>query len=177
MAGGPDGQGQAYLYWGGNGSIKKLPWWAETETPQIGPLNPYVQNETEIMAYSGGFKTEFATEWERNIPWDKGKKIADRLFVTAIQNGDYIKLQGVDFSKGVSSVEVSVASLHGGKIEIRSDKIDGPILGTVNVNTLGKGEVWKTISAPINNIKGIHNLYFVFRGEKGLFNFDWWKFK
>ena len=108
---------------------------------------------------------------------DKGKKIADRLFVTAIHNGDYIKVQGADFTKGATSVDVSVASLYGGKIEIHTDKIDGPLMGTININTSGEGEIWKTITTPVSNTKGVHDLFFVFRGEKDLFNFDWWKFK
>jgi hypothetical protein len=160
-----------------DGSIQKVPWWSVTGAPQINSLNPYLQNQAETMTYCEGLKTEFTTEWERNISWDKGRKIADRLFVTAVHNGDYIKVKGVDFSQGVSSVKVSVASLYGGKIEIHSDKIDGPILGTVIVNTSGEGDVWKTVSAPANNITGIHDLFFVFRGEKDLFNFDWWMFK
>jgi arabinoxylan arabinofuranohydrolase len=160
-----------------DGSVQKAPWWSIKGVPQIGTLNPYIQNEAETMAFSEGIKTEFATEWERNIPWDKGRKIADRIFVTAIHNGDYFKLQGVNFSKGATSVEVSVASLNNGKIEIHSDKMDGSILATVNVNTSGEGDIWKVINAPVTNIKGVHDLYFVFRGEKDLFNFDWWKFK
>ena len=159
-----------------DGSIIKLPWWAETVNTQVGTLNPYIKNEAETMAYSEGLKTEFATEWERNISWNKGRKIADRLFVTSINNGDYIKVQGVDFSKRAASIDVSVASLYGGKIEIHTDKIDGPILGIVNVNSSGEGEVWKTITTKVKNIKGVHDLFFVFRGEKDLFNFDWWKF-
>jgi len=160
-----------------DGSIQKVPWWSAKGAPQIGALNPYIQNEAETMAFSEGLKTEYATEWERNIPWDTGRKIADRLFVTAIHNGDYINVQGVDFSNGATSVDVSVASLYGGKIEIHTDKIDGPILGTINLSTSGEGDLWKTISAPVNNIKGVHDLFFVFRGEKDLFNFDWWMFK
>jgi len=128
------------------------------------------------MSFSEGLKTEFASEWERNISWDKGKKIADRLFVTAIHNGDYIKVQGVDFSKGATSVDVNVASLYGGKIEIHADKIDGQIVATVDISTSGEGEIWKTLTAKVLNIKGVHDLYFVFRGNKDLFNFDWWKF-
>jgi beta-xylosidase len=160
-----------------DGTIQKLPFWSTTGVRQFGTVNPYSRNEAETMAYSEGLKTEFATEWERNISWDKGKKIADRLFVTSIHNGDYIKVQGVDFSKGATSVDVSVASLYGGKIEIHTDKIDGPILGTINVNTSGEGDIWKTVTTPVNNIKGVHDLFFVFRGEKDLFNFDWWLFK
>lgn len=157
-----------------DGTIQKLPFWS-TNVKQIGTVNPYNRMEAETMAYSEGLKTDFATEWERNVPWEKGKKIADRLFVTSIHNGDYIKVQGVDFSKGAASIDVSVASLYGGKIEIHTDKMDGTILGTVNVNTSGEGEIWKTITTPVKNINGIHDLFFVFRGEKDLFNFDWWR--
>jgi hypothetical protein len=159
-----------------DGTITKLPWWAETINTQSGTLNPYIKTEAETMAFSEGVKTEFATEWERNIPWDTGKKIADRLFVTAIHNGDYLKLQGVDFSKGATSVEVSVAPLYGGKVEIRIDKIDGSILGTVNVAASGKGDVWETVTTPVRNIDGVHDLYLVFKGEKDVFNIDWWQF-
>jgi arabinoxylan arabinofuranohydrolase len=159
-----------------DGTIQKLPFWSTTGVKQLGTINPYNRVEAETMAYSEGLKTEFVTEWERNVSWDKGKKIADRLFVTFIHNGDYFKVQGVDFSKGATSVDISIASLYGGKIEIHADKIDGPILVIVNVNTSGEGDIWKTITTPVKNIEGVHDLFFVFRGEKDLFNIDWWKF-
>ncbi len=158
-----------------DGSILKHPWWSTKGTQQIGSLNPYNRTEAETMAYSEGIKTDVVTEWERNESWNRGKKIGNRIFVTSIHNGDYIKVQGVDFSKGVASVDVCVASSKGGKIEIHTDKIDGPLLGAINITTSGEGDSWKTITTPLNNIKGIHDLYFVFKGEKELFNFDWWK--
>lgn len=165
------------LIYNADGTIQKLPFWTNSGVKQLGSLNPYKRVEAETMAWSEGVKTEFATEWERNVSWDKGKKIADRLFVTSIHHGDYIMVKGVDFSKGASSVDVNVSSLFGGKIEIRTDKKDGSLIGTVNINTLAEGDLWKTISTPVKNIKGIHDVYFVFRGEKDLFNFDWWMFK
>jgi arabinoxylan arabinofuranohydrolase len=160
-----------------DGTIQKLPFWSTTGVKQLSNLNPYNRNQAETMAFSEGLNTELVTEWERNISWNKGNKIADRVFVTSIHNGDYLKVQGVDFSKGVTSVDVSVASLYGGKIEIRTDKIDGALLGTINVNTSGEGDLWKTVSAQVKNVKGVHDIFFVFRGEKDLFNFDWWQFK
>ena len=57
-----------------DGSIQKVPWWSVTGAPQISSLNPYIQNQAETMAYSEGLKTEFATEWERNISMGQGKK-------------------------------------------------------------------------------------------------------
>jgi len=157
-----------------DGSIQKLPFWSKNAA-QVGTLNPYRRIEAETMAYSEGLKTTTTTEWERNISWDKGKKIADRLYVTSIHNGDYMKVQGVDFSTGAVSIDVNVASLHGGRIELHTDKIDGPLLGTIEIKASGEGDIWKTITIPVKNIKSIHDLYFVFRGEKELFNFDWWK--
>ncbi|MFC2138934.1 glycoside hydrolase family 43 protein [Bacteroidota bacterium] len=160
-----------------DGTIQKLPFWSTTGVKQLGTINPHNRVEAETIAYSEGLKTEKTTEWERNISWNKGRKIADRLIVTSIHNGDYFKVKGVDFSNGVTSVEVNVASLYGGKIEIHIDKIDGPVLGTVNVDASAEGDIWKTITTPVKNIEGVFDLFFVFRGEKDLFNFDWWRFK
>ena len=164
------------LIFNADGTIQKLPFWSTNSVKQLGNVNPYKRIQAETMAWSEGVKTEFATEWERNVSWDKGKKIADRLYVTSIHHGDYIMVKGVDFSKGASSIDVSVASLYGGLIEIHADKKDGPIIGTVNISTSAEGDLWRTINTPVNNIKGIHDLYFVFIGNKDLFNFDWWMF-
>jgi len=158
-----------------DGTIQKLPFWTEKGVTQIGTLNPYNRVEAETIAFSKGLKTEKASEWERNISWDKGKLIADRLFVTSINNGDYIKVQGVDFSKGASSIDMNIASLNGGKIEIRADGIGGRLLGIVVINFSAQGDVWKTLTTPIENIRGVHDLFFVFKGNNDLFNFDWWK--
>lgn len=165
------------MVYNSDGTIQNRHYWSDEGAEQVRTLNPFKRVEAETMAWSEGVKTRFETEWEGDFEWARGKKIADRLFVTSIHNGDYIMVKGVDFSKGVTSVDVSVASLHGGRIEIYTDKINGPILGTINVNTSGEGGIWKTLSTPVNNVKGVHDLFFVFRGEKDLFNFDWWVFK
>ncbi|MGD8781104.1 MAG: glycoside hydrolase family 43 protein [Ignavibacteria bacterium] len=160
-----------------DGTIQNRHYWSDEGAEQVETLNPFKRVEAETMAWSEGIKTMFETEWEGSFEWDKGKKIADRLFVTSIHNGDYTLVKGVDFSDGAESIEVSVASLYGGIIEIRIDKIDGPTIATVDVNTSREGGIWRIITAPIKtNIKGVHDLFFVFRGEKDLFNFDWWKF-
>ena len=164
------------LTYNSDGTIQLLPFWSTTGVKQLGTVNPYNRTEAETMAYSEGVKTEVATEWERNASWNKGKKIGDRVFVTSIHNGDYIKVQDVDLSKGSSTIDACVASLRGGKIEIHTDKIDGPILGIINVIACGEGDLWKAITTPVKNTKGVHDLYFVFKGENDLFNFDWWRF-
>ena len=159
-----------------DGTIQKLPFWSTTGVKQIGSLNPFRRVEAETIAYSEGLKTEIVTEWERHNPWNRGRKIADNVIVTSINNGDYIKVQGVDFSTGASSVDVNLASLYGGKIEMHIDKIDGPIIGVVNVTTSAEGDIFKTITTSVKKVTGVHDLFFVFMGEKELFNFDWWQF-
>jgi arabinoxylan arabinofuranohydrolase len=163
------------LTFNADGTIQKHPFWSEN-VKQLGTVNPYVRVEAETIAYSEGLKTDKVLEWERQNAWDKGKLMTERIVVTSIHNGDYLKVQGVDFAKGTSSIEVNVASIYGGKIEIHTDKIDGPLLGTVNVTATAEGDLFKPITTTVKNIKGVHDVFFVFRGEKDLFNFDWWVF-
>jgi hypothetical protein len=159
-----------------DGTLQNRQYWSVQGPEQVAPLNPFNRVEAETMAWSEGVKTQFETEWEGDFEWARGKKIADRLFVTSINHGDYINVRGVDFSSGARSVEVSVSPIYGGKIEIRVDKINGPIIATVDVNTVGEKGIWQTFTAPVNNIKGVHDVYFVFKGEKDLFGLDWWRF-
>jgi len=36
---------------------------------------------------------------------------------------------------------------------------------------------WATKSAKVKQVKGTHDVFFVFKGGEGdLFNFNWWKF-
>jgi arabinoxylan arabinofuranohydrolase len=160
-----------------DGTIQNRHYWSVDGPKQIGTLNPFKRVEAETMAWSEGVKTNFETEWEGAFEWNRGKKIADRLYATSIHNGDYILVKGVDFATGARSVEVSVSPLYGGNIEIHTDTVDGPVIATVRVGPQGEGGKWKTLSAPASNVSGVHDVYFVFRGEKELFNFDWWKFK
>ncbi|TCO10681.1 glycoside hydrolase family 43 protein [Natronoflexus pectinivorans] len=165
------------MVYNSDGTIQNRPYWTVEGPQQVGTLNPFERVEAETMAWSEGVKTRSETEWEGDFDWARGERIADRKFVTSINHGDYIMVKGADFSTGAKSVDVSVASLYGGKIEIRVDRLDGPIIATVDVNTSREGGIWRTFSAPVNeNAKGVRDLYFVFRGEKDLFDFDWWKF-
>lgn len=159
-----------------DGTIQNRPYFSVEGPEQVGALNPYIRVEAETMAGSEGVKTRFETEWEGDFDWARGERIADRLFVTSIQNGDYIMVQGVDFGSGAKSVEVSVSPIYGGIIEIRTDKIDGPLIATVDINSARKSGIWSTFTAPVKSINGVHDLYFVFKGEKDLFDVDWWRF-
>jgi hypothetical protein len=127
-------------------------------------LDPYKRVEAETIALSEGLKT--ASDSKSGI------------YVTNIDNGDYIKVQSVDFVKGAKKFEASLASASaGGKIEIHIDGKDGSLLGTLGVTATGGDQIWKTSSCKVGQMKGVHDVYFVFKGGDGnLFNFDWWQF-
>ena len=140
----------------------------------IAMLDPMQRVEAETMAFSKGVKTE------------QNEQVG--VYVTDIHNGDYIKLQNVDFSKGAKTFTARVASgLRGGQIEVRIDSIKGQLLGSLNVPATGGWEQWQTLKTDIT-VPAVpladgpvavlsRDVYLVFTGRKGpkLFNFDWWK--
>ena len=134
----------------------------------VGTFNPYRKVEAETMAFSSGVKTE------------QNDKVG--VYVTDIHNGDYIKLQAVDFgSKVPRTFTARVASgLRGGAVEVRLDSLAGQLLGRLEVPGTGGWEEWQTLTTDLTTIPtGCHDLYFVFTGRKGpkLFNFDWWEMR
>jgi len=159
-----------------DGTLEKLPFWTPEELKSAGTINPYQNVRAVTMAYSEGVKTAVASTLGNLKSAANGGKIPSGMVLTAIHNGDYIKIRSVDFSKGANTLEVLVAALYGGQIEVRRDAIDGPLLGVVNVNYKGEGDVWRSIKTPVKSLTGSHDLYFVFKGKHDLFYFDSWQF-
>ena len=157
----------AKMYYNPDGTIQEVPYWQDTKLDQIENFNPYRRVEAETMAWGYGLKTG---------NFEKGG-----LYVTDIDNDEYLSVRGVDFgTKGAKKFSVSAACVEkGGKIEIRLDKVDGPIVGVVSVSPTGGMDIYKLMSCRIKEAKGVHDLYFCFKGEKGkkLFNLDYWEFK
>lgn len=146
---------------------------SKTGPKAIATLDPYKKQEAETICWSVGLKTKTAE--------------ATGVYVTEIHNGDYIKVANVDFaSSGAGKFNASVASDKAGSgIEIRLDKQDGTLVGTLAVSNTGGMETWKTLSADINGAAGVHDVYFVFKGAASdattkpasLFNYDNWQFE
>lgn len=179
-------KGQSYLFYhdaglpGGGGfkrsvCIEPFSFNADGSIPLINPtkegvikpasnVNPFKRVEAETIAWSQGLKTAVDS--------------LTGVYVTNINNSDYIKVRSVDFGKAVKSFTANVASAStGGQIEIRIDSLNGTLLGTCIVKPTGAAIAWKTQSVKVNSVKGVHDLFFIFKGgEAELFNFDWWKF-
>lgn len=88
---------------------------------------------------------------------------------------DYVKVSGVDFGTGSSSLSVRVASPgSGGILQVRLDRFHDAAACSVGLPDTGDWNNWVDASAPCA-ISGIHDVYFVHSGAHG-FNFDSWKF-
>jgi hypothetical protein len=147
-----------------DGSIPELPHSKTGIVKAVKNLNPFDRVEAETIA------------WEEGIETARDEKTG--IYVTDISNGDYIKVRNVDFGKGTGKFEASVASAsEGGAIEIHLDSPSGNLIGTCVVKSSGGMNSWMLQSCKIQKVSGVHDVFFVFRGEKeNLFNYDWWKF-
>lgn len=133
----------------------------------VGRLNPFRRVEAETIAFSRGVKSE--------------QNVKDGVYITETHNGDYIKVREVDFNRKPKSFTASVASnIRGGIMEVRLDSIGGEKIAEIKTGNTGGWDKWTTVKTAVEKpVNGTRDLYFVFRGEKGvkLMSFDWWKFE
>ena len=147
-----------------DGSIPLITPTKEGVRKSVANVDPFKRVEAETIAWSEGLKT--ASDSQTGV------------YVSKIDNGDYLIVRSVDFGKGAKAFEASVASASkGGKIEIRLGNPNGVLLGTINVKNTSGWKNWKTVKGKMKKTSGVHDVCFVFKGsESDLFNFDWWRF-
>ena len=149
-----------------NGSIKPL---KMTNGIQQGltTLNPYRKTEAETIAFSEGAKAAQNAEVG--------------VFINAMQNNAYTKVRNVNFrDHGPSKFTARVGTTHNGGVtmEIRLDSPQGQLLGTTKVPLTGGDDRWALVSTETSKVTGIHDLYFIFKGDKPgrIMYFDYWMF-
>ncbi len=101
-------------------------------------------------------------------------------YLGAIDHGQYARFAQVNLGDS-GSVTVRVASAGvGGRIELRGQAVDGPIVATFDVAPTGGWEKWVELSSPLTGVAGAErqDLYVVFSnpGKGGLMNLDWVQF-
>ena len=78
-------------------------------------------------------------------------------------------VRGAEFPQSPQAIQMKIKGK--GSIEIHMDSPDGPLLSTLTFDT----DTWQTLTKPLDKqIKGKHDIYFVF--GNGKFLFDEWKF-
>ena len=162
-----------------DGTIQEIPYWLDQQPmKQLHWLNPYQRVEAETMAWGFGLKSAKMgienTGVVADMPTSTGKK---NMYIFDINDGEYIKLRGVDFGKGAKQFNIIAAATGGCTISLRLDSADGPVVGTVTIGKTGSVEKYRTFSGKVKNATGVHDLYICFDKATGDVRLDWWQFK
>ena len=126
------------------------------------PTDPYVRFEAEINDGEDGVASLTTTD----VDGDEE--------VSEIEDGDYVMFSDLDL-EAADSVYARVASaLDGGIIEVRLGSVTGDIISYIDVPYTGSSSSWQTVSAPVDGVEGVYDIYFVFRGDDSdLFRLNW----
>jgi beta-xylosidase len=163
-----------------DGTIQEVPYWLDQQPmKQLHWLNPYQRVEAETMAWGYGLKSAKMgienTGVVADMPTSTGKK---NMYIYDINDGEYIKLRGVDFgSKGAKQFVITAAATGSCDITLRLDSNKGDIVGKVTVGKTGSVEKYKSFTGKVNNATGVHDLYICFDKASGDVRLDWWQFK
>ncbi len=124
---------------------------------QIKNMNPYDWQQAETVAATYGMKF-------------KATDIPGNMVATGLGCGQRSEVRNVDFGKGVKHFEAKVSGV--GVIDLYIDSPEGKRVGSLRLNEDG----WNIAKTKLDSkIKGVHDLYFVYRD--GTFDFDEWRFR
>ena len=163
-----------------DGTIQEIPYWLDQEPmKQLHWLNPYQRVEAETMAWGNGLKSAKMgipnTGVVKDMPASTGRR---NMYVTDINDGEYIRVRGVDFgSKGARRFLMTGASTGRCDVIVRVDGVDGPVLGTLSVTGTGSAEKYRQFAVKVKTVTGVHDLYLCFAQAQGDVRLDWWKFQ
>jgi hypothetical protein len=152
-----------YLSFNDDGTIKKvLP-----TLRGVGMVD--AKSRIQIARYSNISKEGVSVSFLNETNKFEGWKISLKGTNTWVQFND------VDFGKNdLRKVNVRSVSSTGGTIEIRLDKLDGPLLAQVE---FGKGSAWKVITSKLVNFPaGVHDLV-VTQNDDNNVDLDWISFE
>lgn len=95
--------------------------------------------------------------------------------VTDLGDTDSLSYAALDFGpEGVN--QVSFRAWFGSaesQIEVRLDRIDGPLVGTLTSDKISSTEKWVTVDAELDGVTGEHDVFLVFSGDLKL---NWFEF-
>lgn len=109
-------------------------------------INPYQTVQAETMSNQAGIQV-------RGL---------GNTVVTEIDQGDWLKVSGVHFSKGASQIAIQVSSKSGCAVKICTGSPTGKAVGYAEIPAGGK---MTTVSAAVQGLNGTQDLYFVFSGQ------------
>lgn len=146
----------------------------DAERLEYAVKNPYNKLEAESFNIVNGPAMEGSMEGS--------------LQLGGIQDGHYAAYKNVDFGSGVGAsgfIARASSGTGGGQIEVRLDALDGPKVGTLNVegtggwnNFIDAVTLLKDDQGNVSSVTGVHDVYLVFKktNDSYLFNLNWFKF-
>jgi RNA polymerase sigma factor (sigma-70 family) len=91
--------------------------------------------------------------------------------ISFIQPGDWLRFNDVDLGTAGSSEPLSFcaavacpAEVKAGTIQVHLDKLDGPLIATLNIQPTGSSNQFVSQLAPVNSPRGAHDLFVEFTG-------------
>jgi hypothetical protein len=162
-----------------DGTIQKLPYWLDQQPmKQLQWLNPYRRVEAETMNWGYGLKSAKMgienTGVVKDMPYSVGKR---NMYIYDLNDGEYIRLRGVDFAQGAKSFAITAAATGSCTVTLHLDSPDGPVIGTAYIKTTGSADKYRAFTAKVKDATGVHDLYLCFGNVQGDVRLDWWQFK
>jgi hypothetical protein len=162
-----------------DGTIKEVPYWLDQQPmKQLTWLNPYRRVEAETMNWGYGLKSAKMgienTGVVKDMPYSVGKR---NMYIYDLNDGEYIRLRGVDFTQGAKSFAITAAATGSCTVTLHLDSPDGPVIGTAYIKTTGSADKYRAFTAKVKDATGVHDLYLCFGNVQGDVRLDWWQFK
>ena len=152
-----------YLYFNEDGTIKKV-------VPTLRGVGiADAKSRIQIDRYSAISKEGVSVAFLDDANKPQGWKIS-------LSGKDtWVQFDRVDFGKTEwKSVNLRSASASGGVVEIRLDKLDGPVLARVEIP---RGSEWNVVQSKLTNVPpGIHDLIVTHAGDNSV-ELDWVSFE
>ncbi|MBO7118145.1 MAG: family 43 glycosylhydrolase [Bacteroidales bacterium] len=157
-----------YLYFNPDGTIQMvtptLRGVGTTKATSLIQIDRY-SNKSEQYVAVDFLNSEYTFDGWKAILWNTTQETEPR----------WISYDRVDFGQNkLNTATIRVHSLAGGKIELRADALDGPVLASFNV----PGEaVWAERTVQVSeSVRGVHNLYLLMTDGNHV-EVDWVNFK
>ncbi|WP_242684613.1 family 43 glycosylhydrolase [Microbacterium sp. SD291] len=130
---------------------------------QVENFDPYRTFEAETLAWQLGISTTQTDAASVEFPEHNG---SGNMMLSAVDDGDFAGISGVDFGAGAATVSATVKPLvAGASIQVRLDDVDGPVVAEIPVD--GAVGEWATVQAAVIGATGEHDVFFVFAGPEG----------
>ena len=180
------------IHYNADGTIQEVPYWLDQQPlEQLHWLDPYRRVEAETMAWGFGLKSAKMgiqnTGVVKDMPESTGKR---NMYIFDIDDGEYIRLRGVDFGQGARQFSIVAAAAAnatphsdqrsekaGCTVTLRLDTPTGKVIGTANVKATGSVDKYKAFTTKVSGATGVHDLYLCFSQAQGDVRLDWWQFK